>query len=70
MQSITAADAGLTGSVDMMSPWQHCVDVDRSQKTFGDLAEHNSFVFWHLGEPKRKILNKLVACRMCARGGR
>lgn len=32
-----------TGSVDKLPPWQRRVYSDRSQKTFGDLAEHNRF---------------------------
>lgn len=54
VQSAAAVNAGLTGSVDRTSPWQHCVDPDRSQKTFGSLVEHDSFVFWPLSDPKRK----------------
>lgn len=33
MRSTAAVNAGLTGSVDRVSLWQHCVDMDRSQET-------------------------------------
>lgn len=44
LRSTAAVNAGLTGSVDRVSLWQHCVYVDTSQKTLGDLVERNGFV--------------------------
>lgn len=63
-----AVNAGLTGSVDRMSPWQRCVDVDRSQKTsheHDDSVAHNcssGSSSWRAEETKMGV------CEMDARG--
>lgn len=65
VRSRAAVNVALTGSVDRVSLWQCCVDVDRCQQTFGDLAEHSGFAVCPFGKPKE---GKLRVCKVDAEG--